>query len=342
MARQAVPNAEEFEQFNEQLRQLLASGVPLDEGMARFAGEIHRASFREAVGKVSAALKTGHPLSASLDSSGVAFSSEYLALVRAGEASGDLLGVLDTAIDHGRFLGQLDRGLRREVLYPLAVVGLTLAVFALFFSFTGPVLIHLFGILERPVPGQLEVLQMIVGPDGLHAYALIMIGAATGWIVTRRVGLGVIALSLPGIRPVILHAYAGRIAKTVGSVLAHGVRADKALMLVAELTGDPGFRSRLTRAAAQVTAGTSLSQALAGIGLKESGLAELVALGEETGQLPVLLAGGAELYQLESQARLALAIRTLGTVLLLGAGAWALFLLLSLFSALTLVPSAMP
>lgn len=331
-------SASDFEQFNEQLRQLLASDVPLAEGLRSFASEISGTNFRAAVESVVSRLKEGKSLAESLDEQKGAFSAEYRGLIRAGEQSGDLLGVLDAALDHERYMAQLEEGLKQTIYYPVMVFAWTLLVFALTMVFGYASFARLYNAAHQSLPLAIRITHLFYGPRGIFALAWVAVLLYVLYLIKSQWGLATLMLKIPIMKNVVADIYTARLSRTMGLLLKSGANAGDAMSLIAASTSDPVMRERLERASRRIAEGAPLSDAVNVEGMEETGFADLVRIGEEAGTLPSLLIEGAELYRVEAQSRLDVGLRIMGVVLIAGVGCWVLWLLLSLMRTYALIP----
>ena len=337
-----MPNplgSSEFLLFAEQLRQLLASDFPLSEGLAHFSRELQKPAFRQAVERVANRLGQGLGLASALEAEGQPFSPEFIGLIRAGEESGNLLEMLDTALEHEHFMGQLEKELEASVYYPALVYGFSLLSFAGVMVWAYPVLVHFYAIAGQQPPFLFRAIHSVFyGPWGLLAALWIGTLFLLLWSVKARYGLASLALHLPGIGRLVADVFSARIAKSLGLLLQAGVSLKSGLAAVAASTGDPGMKRRLLLAAHQVGEGYSLSQALGAVGLSKARLSDLVLIGEESGTLPRMLVSAAGMFRAESEANLEAVMRVTGAVLLVAVGGWILLLLSSWFHAYSLIP----
>ncbi len=331
-------SAEDIEQFNEQLRQLLSSGYPLAEGLSKFSDEIERPEFKEAVQRISAGLSEGKSLSDSIEGEEASFSPEYIGLIRAGEESNELLGILDTALEHERFISRMEEGLRKALFYPVVVFGWTLIAFAVTMVYAFPILERLYNYAHMSLPGLFVLIRSLYGPWGLLVILWLVLLMVIVWSIKHKWGLGSMAMVIPGLRRLIADVYAARLSRTLGIMLKAGVRLDNALATIAGATSDPTIKRKLIRASSRTGEGIALSKVISEIGLSGTGLSELVELGEESGTLPEVLTTGSELYRVESVARLDVTLRILGLALLVAVGIWVLILLLSFMESYSLIP----
>src|SRR2546421_6058176 len=121
--------------FSQELRVLIAAGLPLVEAIETLAEKERRSEFRAVLERLSAVLREGQPLSAALQEFAHAFSPLYIATVRASEKTSDLAPALARYV---AYAGQLEAIRKRVVnasIYPalLISVGALVSLFLMLY-----------------------------------------------------------------------------------------------------------------------------------------------------------------------------------------------------------------
>lgn len=293
------------------LATLLASGVPLAEGLGTLAGSrSKRSGMRRMLLQVEDAIRSGTPLADAFESQPSWFDAAEVAVVRAGQARGELAHALRSLADRHTRTGELAGKLASALAYPaiVAVAGVAVVVFLSL----GP-LPRLVGILD----------QAGVQPPALTA-GVIAIGdlLAQWWTVVLAAVISMFLLSAwmvraisssergwPGpLRQLVPHALRGMalasLAGELQSMTRLGVPLTEALRAAARTFNGPAtlsLRSNLERAASRVEAGERLSQALDDPHWFADDMRRLIEAGETAGELPDLLQRLAD--RLERKAR---------------------------------------
>jgi general secretion pathway protein F len=108
-------------------------------------------------------------------------------------------------------------------------------------------------------------------------------------------------LKLRVIGPLLLKIETARIARTLGTLLSHGVPLLSALTMVRQVTSNRALDQALLGAAGQVKEGAGLSVALAQTAYFPRLALQMVQVGEEAGELDSMLLKVAETFELESK-----------------------------------------
>ena len=128
---------EEFALFNSELAAACRQGAPLPAAMRTLADELRGARMQEALELVARDVEGGADLASALSRREDCFPPGYVALVRAGLASGDLSGTLLLFSEQARLSARLRRTMARVIAYPTVVIVAATA----FLSFAGWVLL---------------------------------------------------------------------------------------------------------------------------------------------------------------------------------------------------------
>ena len=242
-------STEEFMMFSSQFKQLLESDFPLAEGLKNFSGEIKKPSFKDAVERISKRLTEGMSISEAIKYEGEPFSPEYIGLIRAGEESNNLLKMLDTALDHETFLGQMEEKLHMAIYYPLIIFCWSLLAFAAVMVWAYPMVEEWYVAADQVMPLTFRLVHNIFyGPWGILAVLWISAVILCLWLIKARKGLGSLAMSIPGLRQLAADVFSARLARSLGLLLEAGASMDNALATVAASTGDKGMKRRRSKA----------------------------------------------------------------------------------------------
>jgi general secretion pathway protein F len=121
--------------FTRELGMLLAAGIPLDRTLAILDGIVVDGPMRGLPGQILDAVKGGASLADALQSRSEIFPAFYVGMVRAGEAGGSLVAVLERLSNMLERSEALRASIRSALLYPLLVLiltGLSLVVLMVF------------------------------------------------------------------------------------------------------------------------------------------------------------------------------------------------------------------
>lgn len=282
---------------------LLSAGLPLTRALTAATSTTTHA-LREQLSTVRDRVGRGDPLATALAAHPGIFPPLYIGLVRAGERSGDLAGAFTRLASQLEREDELRSKLLSAAIYPalLAVVGTTAVLVLLLF-----VLPRFAGVLDGAGAHLPRSTQLLLDASAVarHNWYLLLIppfavALATTWAKTSREGARAWSntlFALPMIGALRRDQTAGQFARMMSILLLGGSPMLGALDDVAASLADPVVQDDVARVRARVREGIALHASLADSTTFPPLLAQLAALGEETGRLEEFLRKAAELFE---------------------------------------------
>jgi type II secretory pathway component PulF len=282
---------------------LLGAGVPLARAL-RTAETVVSADLAACLAEVCTNVERGDSLADALARHARRFSTIYIGVVRAGERSGDLTSALTRITDQLEREQALRAKLLSVAIYPavLAVAG-TISITVLV-AFVLPRFADLLGhggaTLPRSTAALLALSQLA---RSYWPVAILLAGIAIGatvWAVTSDEGRRAIARGterIPVLRDLRAISLSARFARLLGVLLSGGTSLLAALEGTAASISDPLAREEVQRIRERVREGSSLTDAVEASGIFPVLLAQLVAIGEESGNLQSFLLKAATIFE---------------------------------------------
>jgi len=296
--------------WTRQLAGLVASGLPLERALTSLSDEAEKAPERELVATLRAEVNGGAPFAKALSQHPREFSSIYVAVIGAGEQSGNLGLVLERLADDLEEQQALKARLVGAALYP-AIVSLVAMVIVLFLvTYVVPQVANVFAGSKRALP--LLTVLMIGLSSLVRSYGWLLLLALVFGAFGAKLALAnaqfhekfdAVWLNLPILGRLARSYNAARFASTLAMLAAAGVPILKALQAAAETLSNRAMRSDAQDALVLVREGAPLASALAQKKRFPPLLAMFARLGEQTGQLPVMLQRSAKQLSTEVQRR---------------------------------------
>jgi len=309
MSRQRVPRREAIH-FCFHLEQMLGAGVPMLDALADFAaGGGGHPAMRAIAATLAADIERGQPLSQAMAAHPRVFDEVFRGLVRAGEATGDLVPVLrQIAADLTR-ADELRSQARKLAIYPLVVGGTLSVAVGVALTRVVPQVATLFRSSGETLP--LSTRLLVGLSDWLAAYGVWLLAAlvATGVVVAAtaarhlgfRLRLHAWSLRLPLIGPIRQRLALARVASLFAMLYAAGVTVIDALASAARATPNLVIRGGIESAGANIAAGQGIAAAFEATGLFPALVTRMLRVGEQTGRLDSAL--GQLVYFYERDAR---------------------------------------
>jgi len=317
---------EQVLRFTSELGILLQAGLPLDRAMKVQIDTAPFGAHRAMMEDILATLKSGRSLTVGLENHDSIFSGFYISMVRSGEASGNLAGVLTELASYLERSRAVRSTIVSAMIYPaiLAVVA-TLSV-AIMLGYVVPEFESLF---EEMGDGLPMLTAIIISLGDLVAgwwwlMAIVIGGIVTlvrRWLATPggRTWLDVRALTAPLAGPLIRKFEVSRFARTMGTLLGNGVAILKAADIASGTVGNTVLRQHLDDLAPAIKRGERLSKAMQPEMFSPLAV-QMVLVGEESGKLDAMLLELAQVYEAEVEADVKRALTLLEPALILGMG----------------------
>jgi general secretion pathway protein F len=264
------------------------------------------------------------------------FDEIYRAVVAAGEQSGALGEVLERLADDLEQQQALRAKVWGAMLYPAIVSAIAVVIVIFLVTYVVPQVASVFTSSKRALPWLTVAMLATSSFVRQWGWAVLLAGAAglVGFTLLRRnpefrERSDALWLTLPLVGRLARGYNAARFGGTLAMLAGAGVPILKALQAAAETLGNRAMRADALDALAQVREGAPLASALAAKKRFPALLAMFARLGEQTGQLPLMLARAAQQQAGEVQRR-AMALATLLEPLLIVAmGAVVLLIVLA-------------
>jgi len=126
-------SAEDLVFFNQQLSSLVKTGLPIVPGLKVMAKDAHSPKLRKVIQNIAGEIEAGKPISRAFAGYSHLFSPTYLAMIKAGEASGNLAAVLNNLAFYSQRMLILQKRIKEALVYPIILVTAAIGI-AIFIS----------------------------------------------------------------------------------------------------------------------------------------------------------------------------------------------------------------
>lgn len=282
--------------FSREMSDLLASGMKLGNALHTLSQRDPSQPHNQVVAQLRDEIVQGGNLSDALAKRPETFPGLYVSMVRAGEASGQMSQALEQLCEHYERMQAAREKIVSATTYPAIVLLMGIVTIIVTMVFVIPKFEGIFTSLGSTLP--LPTRMLIGMSDAFIKYGWFMAAAAViGVVLIRRAlktekGLRLwhkAKLRIPVIRRIVAaNAYA-HFARTLGALLSNGVSVLQALDIVQHTVGNVVIAEEIRSARDQVTDGASLSEPLAAGHVFPGLLTDMLAVGEESGNVPSAL-----------------------------------------------------
>jgi len=295
----------DVEEFTDRLVPLLEANVPLERALGIVGEGLDDGYSAEIVGDLRRGLHEGRKLSALIRDRGRMFPSLYSNVVEAGEEAGALPQVMSQL---RRFLNDA-RELRSFVLsasiYPLFVMGAGMVMLSVVIGVIVPRFAMILKDTERPPTLAMEMLLKLsaLGHGFWWVIPLAVVALVWLFLQTRREGTRLRSwydewvLRVPLMGRVVLYSNLARMCRTMAILMKSGVHLLDTVGIANRVIENETLRASVAGVSGELRRGQRLSHALGQSSLVPPFLLRMLTVGEETGEVDVMLARIADRYE---------------------------------------------
>ena len=293
--------------FSRQFATVINAGLPVVQSLAILQRQAEKASLKDALKKIREEVETGLPLSEAMGKHPKIFNRLYIYLVRAGEASGNLDGILERIATYQEKQAALRGKLKSAMTYPGVV--LTIALGVTYFLLTG-IVPQFAGILTQ-LGGELPIITKILMAlsdfltNQWWVLALMIVGTVGGVTLFYRTDRGkhvidALLLKTPVVGNLIQKAAIASFSNTFGLLLKSGVNIIEAIEITKGTAGNVIIEDVLEEAKQSVQRGEQISVTLINRPkIFPPLVSSMISIGEETGNVDAMMEKIAGFYERE-------------------------------------------
>lgn len=297
--------------FTRQLSTIVSAGLPLLQGLDILAEQTDDPNFRAVIDAVATEVESGETFSDALRKFPKAFPDLYVSMVRSGEAGGDLDGVLLQLADYLEASEDLKRRIKSAMTYPVVAFSMIIIIAAGLIIWVVPQFAEIFGQFGKKLPAPTQFLIDLSGflrsYWGVPTIILSIIGIvmairAYGATPIGRYNLDALKLRLPVFGDLMRKVAISRFTRTLSTLTRSGVAILQALEIVERTAGNEVYARAIRQAADSVRNGETLADPLARAEVFPAMVTRMIAVGEKTGALEVMLMKISDFYDSEVRA----------------------------------------
>jgi len=303
--------------WTRQLASLVGSGLPLERALAALSDEAESEKQAHLVANLRAEVNAGLGLAKAMAQHPSEFSALYTAVIGAGEQGGNLGAVLGQLADDLQDQQTLKAKLLSASLYPAIVSAIALLIVIFLLSTVVPQVAQVFSGNQRKLPTLTLIMLALSDFVRNHGW-IVAVLLVLAWLGFRqamkqpnlRVQFDAAFLRLPILGRLATGYNTARFASTLAMLTGAGVPILKAMQSAADTLSNQAMREDVLDALVLVREGAPLAMAMGQKKRFPSLLAMFARLGEQTGQLPLMLQRAAQQLSADVQRR-ALALATI-------------------------------
>lgn len=335
--------------FTRQFSTMVSAGVPIMRALVLLKEQSESAVLKKAVEQVVEDVQSGRTLSEALAKHPKVFSPIYVNMVRAGEAG----GILDDILKRLAFQQEKDAAIKGKIkaamVYPSVIGAVTLIAMFVLMTFIVPKIGNILVSFGTQLPIYTRILLAVSNTMKTPAFLLsVLIGLPVLTVVFRRwkrtpkgrYAWHSLLLRMPIVNVIIVKTAIARFSRIFASLLSAGVSIVDAIDTTADAIGNAVIEKELKDCAKAIQTGSQLSKELEKSKHFPPIVAQMMAVGEETGKTDEIIIKIAEFYEEEVDAAVSALSSVIEPVMIVVLGCMVGLIAVSVFGPITQIESS--
>lgn len=294
--------------FTRQFATMITAGLPLTDALVILRNQ-SSPGMRQVAGEILLDIQSGTSLASAMKKHPTVFSEVYIALIAAGETGGVLDNVLLRLAENLEKEQEFKSKVKGAMIYPIIVVIGMFIVAAIMMIFVVPRMVAIYKDFGADLPAATKLLIAIsdITSGFWWIFALVVAGAVWFyWIFKNTPGgarkIDSWKLRIPILGKLLEQIILTELARTLGLLVGAGVSLLEGLKVVSGVVGNKIYSEGIDGAAKEVEKGFPLATALAQQPeIFPPVLTQMLAVGEETGNMAEVLEKTAHIFEIESE-----------------------------------------
>ena len=324
--------------FSRQMHTLLKAGVPILRSLAGLKEATQNPTFAWILGELLSDLDSGRELSAAMYRHTAVFSPFYLSMMRVGEMTGGLDNVFLYLFHHLEFEKRTRDQIKTALRYPSFVVLAMVAALTVINLFVIPTFAQVYSAMHTELP---TITQYLIGFSAFTVrFWPLILASLIGVVVlirfyintaSGRLRWDTLKLRIPIVGSIVEKATLARFARSFALASKSGVPIIQALSVVAKTVDNAFVNHRLEQMREGIGRGETILRTAIASGIFTPVVLQIIAVGEETGELDALMQEVAEMYDREVEYEVKHLSDRIEPILIVGLGILVLILALGVF-----------
>lgn len=321
---------------------ILRSGMPVAQTVRMVADTIPDKMIQRWLRKVLRDVENGQPLADSMAARGKAFlPTTFIETVRAGEASGNLDRSFASMARHFESQYKMRAQIRGAMTYPIVILVVAVLVMAVIMVYVIPMFTAIFEAAGSQMP---PLTRMVIDISNFFKrywwiFPLLGVGGTVAYkafdtFPKIHTLYAKIRLRLPVFGKISLLSASCQFTETLGTLMDAGLTMVNAVQISANVIGNAYISGRCAELVEALEAGASLGDAMRRQNVFPKTLIEMVAMGEQSGEMVQTLEYVGDYYDGELHAATEAAVKTLGPAVLVVVGGFSIFLVAGVYTGM--------
>lgn len=304
------PSSGDVAIMTRQLATLVGAGIPLFESLNALIEQLEKESLKRAMTAVREQVREGTSFAKALEAHPAIFPPLYVNMVRAGEASGTLEGVLERLTKFMEAQARLKGKVISALAYPILMMIIGVTLISVLMIAVVPNVKQIFQSVGQALPWYTALL--IGTSDFVAAFWWLLLALLAGgiyafrrWVRTPagRLRWDTLVLAVPIFGKLIQMLSVARFARTLATLLSAGVALLTAMDIVRAVLGNAALEKVVADAIGSIREGQSIADPLKRSGRFPPMVTHMIAIGEKSGQLENMLENVADAYDADVETR---------------------------------------
>ena len=282
--------------FTKQFRSLFKAGVPIVRALQVLEAQTQDRALKEAIGSMLQSINQGFTLTAAMERHDTIFSPLYCSMIRAGEMSGSVPESLERLIYIIEHESRIKSDIKSALQYPMIVTIALVGAFFVLLTFVVPKFVEMFSKAGIVLPMPTKIALMLY--QFLSSYWYLLLGGVIALFVGLKSYLkteqghyvkDTIILRLPILGPLFVKAAMSRFASIFGILQSSGVPVMTSMKILSDVIGNKAISREFDRVREQIQEGRGIAAPLGAAKYFPPMVVDMVAIGEETGNIEDML-----------------------------------------------------
>jgi len=319
-----------------QLSTLVGAGLPLVQCLTALTEQVENAKLKNVIAEVKGSINEGSSFADALGQYPRVFGDFYVNMIRAGEQSGALEVVLARLADFTESQSRLRDQVLFAMLYPVVILIMSLLVMLVMFTYVIPKITLLFEQTRQTLPLITKFMILISTIIRKFFWAIVILagGGVYGFQRWKKTPEGKAkydeyALKIPIFGELIRKLAVARFARTLSTLLQSGIPLLKSLDIVEKVVNNHVIATAVHRARENITEGASIAGPLKASRAFPPFVIQMIASGEQSGELEFLLEKAAEAFEREVETAVNGLVRLIEPIMILMMAGMVAFIIVS-------------
>ena len=324
--------------FTKQFNSLFKAGVPIIRAFQVLEAQTQNSTLKEAIASMSQKIKQGSSLYGAMERHGTIFSPLYVSMVKAGETSGTVTESLERLIYIIEHEAKIKADIKSAMQYPIMVTVALIVAFFVLLTFVIPKFAEMFSKsgIDLPVPTKIAIMLYNFLANYWYLIIVCIIGLFAGLRVYLKTEKGryvkdTLILRLPVIGPLFVMAAMSRFASIFGMLQSAGVPVMTAMRVLSGIIGNAAIAREFERVRELMHEGRGIATPLSSAKYFPPMVVDMVAIGEETGNIEDMLRQVSAHYDDEVSYVVKRLSDLIGPILIVGLAVVVMFFALAIF-----------